>query len=65
MRSVLFVLAVSVGLAGCSTITIDEETVFQPKPSVTPQTFALDDVTLATRSIRVGDGVSVDAWHLT
>jgi methylenetetrahydrofolate dehydrogenase (NADP+)/methenyltetrahydrofolate cyclohydrolase len=64
MRSVLFVLAVSVGLVGCSTITIDEETVFQPKPSVTPETFALDDVTLTPRYIPVGEGVSVNAWHL-
>lgn len=65
MRSALFVLAVSVALVSCSTITIDEETVFQPKPSVTPETFALDNVTLTTRTIPVGDGVSVNAWHLT
>jgi pimeloyl-ACP methyl ester carboxylesterase len=52
-------------LVGCSAITIDEETVFQPKPSVTPETFPLEDVDLTVRSIPVADSVSVNAWHLT
>ncbi|PSQ74626.1 MAG: alpha/beta hydrolase [Bacteroidetes bacterium QH_6_64_77] len=49
----------------CSAITIDEETVFQPKPSVTPETFNLDGVALDVQSIPVADSVSVDAWYLT
>lgn len=49
----------------CSAITIDQETVFQPKPSVTPETFDVDEVRLAVRSIPVADTASVNAWHLT
>jgi pimeloyl-ACP methyl ester carboxylesterase len=65
MRSLLFVVVPSVLLAACSSIAIDEETVFQPKPSVTPQTFSLDGVDLAVQSIPVADTVTVNAWHLT
>ena len=65
MRSTLLLLAVSVVLGGCSAITIDEETVFQPKPSVTPETFSVDDVDLSVRDIPVTDSASVNAWHLT
>lgn len=52
-------------LVACSSITIDEETVLQPKPSVTPETFGLEDVSLEVLSIPVTDSVSVNAWHLT
>ncbi|WP_103019144.1 alpha/beta hydrolase [Salinibacter altiplanensis] len=65
MRSSLLLLVFSVAFAGCSTITIDEETVFQPKPSVTPETFSVDDVDLSVRNIPVTDSASVNAWHLT
>jgi hypothetical protein len=60
--------AVLVGLlllAGCSTITIDESTVFLPKPSVTPQTFDVPGVTLHELRLPVSDSVDVNAWHLT
>ncbi len=65
MRTTVLLLALSVVLAGCSTITIDEETVFQPKPSVTPETFSVDDVDLSVRNIPVADSASVNGWHLT
>jgi len=65
MRSVLLVLIAPFFLVACASITIEEETVFQPKPSVTPETFDLDGVRLAVRSIPVADSVNVDAWHLT
>ena len=65
MRVPLLVLTVSVVLVGCSAITIDEETVFQPKPSVTPETFPLENVTLSVHDIPVADSASVNAWHLT
>ena len=65
MRLLLLVFTVSIALVGCSAITIDEETVFQPKPSVTPETFSLDGVDLSVRDIPVADSASVNAWHLT
>ena len=65
MRPFLLLCVFSVVLVGCSAITIDEETVFQPKPSVTPETFPLEDVALSVQSIPVADTVSVNAWHLT
>jgi pimeloyl-ACP methyl ester carboxylesterase len=65
MRPLLLVFTVSIVLVGCSAITIDEETVFQPKPSVTPETFSLDGVDLSVRDIPVADSASVNAWHLT
>jgi pimeloyl-ACP methyl ester carboxylesterase len=65
MRALLLVFVASFFLVACSAITIDEETVFQPKASVTPQTFALDGVRLEVRSVPVTDSVDVNAWHLT
>ena len=65
MRAHLLVFVASFFLVACSAITIDEETVFQPKASVTPQTFALDGVRLEVRSVPVTDSVDVNAWHLT
>jgi len=65
MRPFLLLCVFSVVLVGCSAITIDEETVFQPKPSVTPETFPLEDVAMSVQSIPVADTVSVNAWHLT
>ncbi|PSQ69944.1 MAG: alpha/beta hydrolase [Bacteroidetes bacterium QH_2_64_26] len=65
MRPLLFIVVTSFLFVACSSITIDEETVFQPKPSVTPQTFPLDEVDLTVQSIPVADSVTVNAWHLT
>lgn len=61
----LFLAVVSLLFVACSSITIDEETVFQPKPSVTPETFPLDGVDLSVQSIPVADSVTINAWHLT
>lgn len=52
-------------MAGCSGLTIDEEDVFYPKPSVTPQTFSVDSVSLHNEFVEVDDSVSVNAWHLS
>lgn len=65
MRAVLLVLFASFFLAACSSITIDEETVFQPKPSVSPETFDLADVDLTVQPVPVADSVTLNAWHLT
>lgn len=65
MRPLVLVLFASFFLVACSAITIDEETVFQPKSSVTPETFDLEGVDLTVRSIPVTDTVEVNAWHLT
>jgi pimeloyl-ACP methyl ester carboxylesterase len=65
MRPVFLLLFASLFFVACSSITIDEETVFQPKPSVTPQTFDLEGIDLTVQSIPVSDSVSVNAWHLT
>lgn len=65
MRPVLLVLTASFFLVACASITIDEETVFQPKASVTPETFDLEGVDLTVQSIPVADSVTVDAWHLS
>ena len=65
MRSFLALFAVSLILVGCSAITIGEDEVFYPKPSVTPETFDLEGVTLNNRFLSVTDSVTVNAWHLT
>jgi len=61
----LLLLVVALFVGGCASITIDEETVFQPKPSVTPETFDVQGVDLSVRSIPVTENISLDAWHLT
>jgi alpha-beta hydrolase superfamily lysophospholipase len=65
MRSLLLLCATSLVFVGCSAITIGEDDVFYPKPSVTPQTFDLEDVTLTNRFLPVTDSIDVNAWHLT
>jgi pimeloyl-ACP methyl ester carboxylesterase len=61
----LALLVAALFFVGCASITIDEETVFQPKPSVTPETFDVEGVDLAVQSIPVTENISLDAWHLT
>ena len=64
----LLFLAVAAGgllFSGCTALTIQEEDVFYPKPSVTPETFDLEDVTLTSTFVPVADSVSVNTWHLT
>ena len=65
MRLVLLVACASVVLTACSSITIGEQDVLYPKPSVTPQTFDLDGVSLRDTAIAVTDSVDVNVWHLT
>jgi hypothetical protein len=65
MRLFVLLACASVVLTACSSITIGEEDVLYPKPSVTPQTFDLEGVTLTDTSIAVTDSVNVNAWHLT
>lgn len=65
MRLILLLVAASVVLTGCSALTIGEQDVFYPKPSVTPQTFDLGGVTLSDESIAVAESVAVNAWHLS
>ncbi|MFP4229415.1 MAG: alpha/beta hydrolase, partial [Salinivenus sp.] len=61
----MILLSASVFLVSCSSISIGEDEVFQPKPSVTPQTFDLDGIQLTDTSVAVTDSVEVNAWHLT
>jgi len=65
MRLFLLVVAFSLLLTGCTALTINEADVFYPKPSVTPETFDLEDVSLTSTFVPVSDSVSVNAWHLT
>lgn len=65
MRRLLLLVCASVLLTACSSITIGEQDVLYPKPSVTPQTFDQDGVTLTDTSVAVTDSVNVNAWHLT
>lgn len=63
--AVLLVVGIGgVAFAGCTTIQIQEEDVFLPKPSITPQTFASDTVDLRELYVR-SDSVQLNAWHLT
>lgn len=67
---ILVALVLSIGLAGCSNVRIDEQDVFLPKPSVTPERFDVDGVTLdehrvATVDTASGDTLRLTAWHLT
>jgi hypothetical protein len=65
MRSALLLVCATVLLTACSSITIGEQDVLYPKPSVTPQTFDLEGVSLTETAIPVTDSVDVNAWHLT
>ncbi len=65
MRRLLLLACASVLLTACSSITIGEQDVLYPKPSVTPQTFDVDGVALSDTTIAVADTVDVNAWHLT
>lgn len=65
MRTPILYLCAAVVLSACSTITIDEKDVLYPKPSVTPETFDLKQVTLSNEFIAVEDSISVNAWHVT
>lgn len=63
-RSLLLLLP-AVLMLGCSTIQIDEDDVFLPKPSVTPERFSVEGVTLNEHFIAVNDSITLNAWHLT
>jgi pimeloyl-ACP methyl ester carboxylesterase len=65
MRLSFLLLAASLVLTGCAAITIGEQDVLYPKPSVTPETFDLEGVTLSNEFIPVSDSVDLNAWHLT
>lgn len=65
MRHFLWLVCACILLAGCSSITIGEQDVLYPKPSVTPQTFSLDGVRLTDTTVAVADTVDLNAWHLT
>jgi hypothetical protein len=65
MRVLPILLLVGVVLVGCSALTINENDVFYPKPSVTPETFSLDGVTLHNGFLPVADSVDLNYWHLT
>jgi alpha-beta hydrolase superfamily lysophospholipase len=65
MRLLLLLFTACVVLPGCAALTIGEEEVFYPKPSVTPETFDLEGVDLSTSFVSVTDSLSVNAWHLT
>jgi pimeloyl-ACP methyl ester carboxylesterase len=64
MRKLVLLLCASVVLTACSSITIGEQDVLYPKPSVTPQTFDVEGVSLTETYIDITDSVAVNAWHL-
>jgi pimeloyl-ACP methyl ester carboxylesterase len=65
MRLLLLIAFSSLFFVGCTALTINEEDVFYPKPSVTPETFDLEGVTLNSTFVPVADTVSVNAWALS
>lgn len=65
MRRLVLLVCASVLLTACSSITIGEQDVLYPKPSVTPQTFDVEGVALTDTTVAVADTVAVNAWHLT
>ena len=65
MRRLFLLAGASVLLTACTSITIGEQDVLYPKPSVTPQTFDVEGVALTDTAVAVTDSVEVDAWHLT
>ena len=65
MRRVLLLVCAGVFLTACSSITIGEQDVLYPKPSVTPQTFDVEGVALTDTMLTVADTVDLNAWHLT
>ncbi len=63
MKYLLLLLFV---IAGCTSIQIDEESVFEPKASVTLESFAHEDVSLEEWTIPVaGDSLALNAWWLS
>ena len=59
-------LGLALSLAACSSIQVDEEDVFQPKPSVYPDQFEMEGVTLESVFFpAAGDSVELNAWLLT
>ena len=66
MRTPVCLSVLACGLAACSSIQIDEQDVFQPKPSVYPDGFEMDGVTLESVFFpAAGDSVRLNAWVLT
>lgn len=65
LRPLLLAVLASLLLIGCSNVRIDESDVFLPKPSVTPASFQMPDVTLNDLYFTVDDSLKLNAWHLT
>lgn len=60
------VMAVLLATSGCSSIQVDEQDVFLPKPSVTPADFERAGVTLHEVFFPAADdSLMLNAWHLT
>jgi len=59
----LAVAVIAAGVTGCTTVQIQEEDVFLPKPSITPESFDISGVTLDDRYMR-SDSVQLNVWHL-
>ena len=66
MRFSWFLPGLLCGLAACSSIQVDEQDVFQPKPSVYPDAFQMEGVTLENVFFpAAGDSVQLNAWYFT
>jgi len=66
LMRVLGLLLAALVLASCSSIQIDEDEVFQPKASITPETFSHETATLEEVTIYSGpDSLALNAWWLT
>ncbi|MEM1042303.1 MAG: alpha/beta fold hydrolase [Bacteroidota bacterium] len=59
-----FLLSLVPVLAGCLTIPLEEDGVFQAERTVTPGDFDVPGLTLEVLSIPVADGVTLDAWWM-
>jgi fermentation-respiration switch protein FrsA (DUF1100 family) len=65
-RSFVALLTVALlSLAACSSIEVGEEQLFQNKPTVTPEDFSKEAVTLEELTVKGAGGVRLNAWHFT
>lgn len=62
--AVLIALALTL-LGGCVRIPINEDTLFQPKESVTIDTFDHPEATLQEVFFESDDGTRINAWYLS
>ncbi len=51
-------------LASCTTIEIEERSIFDAHPTITPETFNYDGLTLHQQTLETEDGEQLDSWYI-